>query len=1111
MNKQWNKDGLTRKKLEDNLRIHEPFHALENDFSNLLARAVQQSGSLYHYQPLAILNEIQQMDTFAIEQDLSQITLLRNTLYQRFKDWYQRLNHEASESSNSSLYYDMEKYSQVLDEMILSDPQTIRRTFYILLRFIRNLQGKYPVYLQELSQSGDVDPSFALLIAFLKNYQYLVKQFNSRWESYPAFYARKILKVNPQKAIIPTAWFVAVKNNDIQWVRIPKGTDIISQVPSSPQQLLFRYRTDEDYFVNDMEITQIRSISLEKDIEKYPASKLGFVTSVWQKQLSDRIGEVPGKCPNQDSEVIFENQQSVQAGLRIESPMFLLREGQRTVCVTFGLSDESIDYFEQLTALAEQSSYEMGRILNDAFSLEMSTEKGWSPVPGYTLKFVGGNAFQLKFILDEKFGSTTPTSESHGYQSRYPVLSILMNPDAWLFPYSWASRIYITSLQIKVSVTGISSLKIHNPLGELDTSVHIPLLGVTPQRGAWFAFGNYEMAIKPIERLALSLRWTELPYTEEGFYDLYRGYQLPIDNTSFQIEWEKLADRKWVKIPDTASCLFATERGHTSPREKLSNQSEVICDKPLKNPLVYTDEDRYQFSTAHQGFFRIVLNKPDMGFGHQEYRELFAHIMIQNSHTRKPLPLPSSPYTPMIEGISVSYRAEEEYYFNGNDLQGRCRITHISPLTELKSQEVNLRHPFPIAEVPQENGTILFGIGNATGNDRIRLFFEMAPLKREIEKEYLPCVRWAYSNGKRWEFIRPDDLLCDTTGNLLNTGLVDILLPQPINRESLDEHGIFWVSAKVSCHTGNCSSIRNAYLNPIKARLEIPEEQEMLIGETLENFTGPVSFEKSQNGLTDIYQIIPAKGGRAPETSEDMQLRCTQQIAHRNRAILPADYEQMVLAEFPEVEKVLCLPGIESKARNRKAVVTLAVMQKETNKQALPLCEHRLLVEIEEFLKQRTSPFVIVDAISPVYETVTVCCSLLVKSGYPLGEILRQTETRINACIAPWWEKGEMPVFGHSFSSTDLYSSIREDEAIMDLEKLSVAHIVYTQLDQQRSYHLNRYPELSKKDFNVAPSQPWCILVPPDKHLIYINQQGSLLDQPGVGDLGIGGNFIINR
>lgn len=557
--------------------------------------------------------------------------------------------------------------------------------------------------------------------------------------------------------------------------------------------------------------------------------------------------------------------------------------------------------------------------------------------------------------------------------------------------------------------------------------------------------------------------------------------------------------------------VVITKNKHTSPRGKLSEYSEIVYDKPFKNITVSTEEEQYQYMKAQQGFFRIRLTDPNGGFGQTEYRMLFADIMIRNSHTRKQTPVPKPPYNPMIESIGIGYSAEEEYFFNGDTPRDRCRIYHIHPLRQKELHEIDLRHPFPMVEVPTEDGIILFGIGNLIGNDQIRLFFEMAALKREIEKEYLPCVQWSFFNGKQWEFIKPGNLLSDTTGNLLNTGLVDILLPSPISEEMLDINGDFWLSAKVSCHTQNCSSIRNVYLNPVKARLEIPEEMEALIGEELESFTGLVSFEKSMPGLTDIYQIIPAKGGRSPETPEDMRLRITQEMSHRNRAVLPRNYEQITLAQFPEVEKVLCLPGIDSKAQNRSPIVTLVVMQKEKDKKILPLCEHRLLMRIEDYIGDKTSPFITVDAITPVYEEVTVCCNLRIKPGYPVGDILRQTEARINNCIAPWRDKEEIPVFGLSFSSTNLYNSIRECEAIVDIDILSVAHVVYTAKDQQKSYYLNRYPEEARQNFNVSPSQPWCILVPSDRHLLYIDQKDELLEQLGLGYLGVGSNFIINK
>lgn len=84
----------------------------------------------------------------------------------------------------------------------------------------------------------------------------------------------------------------------------------------------------------------------------------------------------------------------------------------------------------------------------------------------------------------------------------------------------------------------MSSLKIYNPLGEVDASVHFPLFGLEAQKGSWFAFGNYEIAIKPIQSMGITLQWADLPYSEGGFYDLYQAYKTPIDNTTFKVEWE---------------------------------------------------------------------------------------------------------------------------------------------------------------------------------------------------------------------------------------------------------------------------------------------------------------------------------------------------------------------------------------------------------------------------------------------------------------------------------------------------------------------------------------------------------------------------------------------
>lgn len=75
---------------------------------------------------------------------------------------------------------------------------------------------------------------------------------------------------------------------------------------------------------------------------------------------------------------------------------------------------------------------------------------------------------------------------------------------------------------------------------------------------------------------------------------MYQAYKTPIDNTTFKVEWEKLTDQKWVKLPESTSCLFNTKNKHTSPRGKLSEYSEIVYDKPFKNITVSTEEEQYQ-------------------------------------------------------------------------------------------------------------------------------------------------------------------------------------------------------------------------------------------------------------------------------------------------------------------------------------------------------------------------------------------------------------------------------------------------------------------------------------------------------------------------------------
>lgn len=1161
MRAQRHKDGLTRQKQADLLQVKQPFDALEEDFSNLFSRVLHIAGfvryhsadgpdgafaSLYTYEPLVILNEIKQYDTLTPEQEFIQWgqaalderrqrrTALKDALLQQTSEWHERLNHSFLLTETSSLQADANTYHRLLCKLPLSDGRSTQRVFYFLLRYIRNLQKQYPVYLEELMQSGTVDPSLAVWVATIRNYQSIARVFNNRWKEYASFYLQKILHARPRGAVWPDAWFIVRKNKESDCTVLPAATRFFASV--SREVPFVRYRNEEAYYLNGMQLSRVYSLFLEKDPEKYPAAPLAYVTSVLQKDLSECIEILSDDDTDKTPHPLFNQAQVytphthiprfLSTGFMIESPLLLLREGSREVTVCFHLTEETAAYFETLIRdiLAnaqedESHTYTHAdvvkyKLLNDAFYLEISTEKGWSRIAAYSLSLgEEGQMLCLKFSLDENFPATLPCSENHGCRTRQPALRVLMNRDAWLFPYSWAIRLALDKLTVTTKVKGITSLEVHNELGQIDPSAPFPPFGPQPEKGAWLAAGNYEIASKPVRRLELYFRWQQLPSNECGFYDRYQGYSYAIDNRSFKVRMEQLIDKRWVSIPSSRSFLFATQ-GNTqapAPRDPLSDYSMLSCAVPENTPAFKGEEERYQYGLTRSGFYRMILDEPEIGFGHTLYRQLFADIMMRNSFRRKKVMPPDLPVTPILDGIEAGYTATEEYSFTGGEKDAGLRFYYINPLHEQALSLADTNRPIPLVMAPTDEGNLLFALRRAEGNNQIRLLVEMASLKREVEIEELPQARWYYFNGNTWNYLKPEAIHIDDTESFLCSGLIEINLPQPVAEEWLDENGEFWLTAGFRQNTQNCSSLLSIYLNPVKASLDIEGELTKEQFEEISRFTGKFEFERTPAELTEVYQVLPCKGGRAQETEEDMKVRTIQQICHRNRAVLPSDYEQMVLAEFPEVEKVLCLPGLDSKGHHRKAVVTLAVMQKEADKTKRPLCEHRLLIEIEEYLQRYASPFVVVDAIPPVYEYVTVRGWLDVEPGKHTGLVIRETEERINRCIAPWIQKEELPVFGHSFSSTDLYNTIREDPTVRKLNFLSVLQVTRNGASKQKEYFLHRYFDPMKNDFVISPSAPWCILVPDEKHLLSIEEPEPGVWEPGLGDLRIGGTFIINR
>ncbi|TAJ12208.1 hypothetical protein DMA11_13740 [Marinilabiliaceae bacterium JC017] len=1032
----------------------------------------------------------------------------------------------------------------------------LKSTFYRLISSVKLLQDNAETYYQEIITAGDLDPSVSLLMGFLKNYSSVTANFNHRWQEYPSFYLDKILKAQP-KRIVPDFTYLMFKlSPSAETVFLEKGTEFIGGKDSLGLDI--RYKSQEETIVNNVSLEKVYNLFLEKDQEIVPARDFKFVTAIRKIDISQYVEAEPGSFLKSQPHSLFENKGKksineindvvhyTSVGMMIESWALLLREGSRHVTLRFQATSKSSDIFKAMIKVVseqwETSEREaVYKVLKDIFYLEISTTEGWHQIENYAVDYETTGekkGLRLNFSLPEVFPPTSPCSEIHHVNGscNAPALKVLINRDSWLFPFSWLKDFEIEKVKIEAEVFGATQVQIYNELGQLDNGMAFYPFGAIPRKGSWLVVGNYEMALKNIRSVDLNLKWLQLPGDDYGFFDYYQHYGKEIDNCSFRVKAQVLNNRKWEDVTGRNSFfLFNTvgsgNEASTLPRAPLAEQSVI---KEIRLPdfgMITPEEDKYRYSVfAKSGFIRLLLTAPEMGFGHQEYQNILTDALIQKVRSKNLVPMPKPPFSPQLEKIEVNYHSNDEINMSVGESVQKSRIYHLFPYGEQIVYPKTMGQRLKFFPDLGNTGNLLFGLKNVKGGETITLFIDFLPREKEINNQQLPIVKWYWGDGYNWEKMPDHLILGDSTRNLLESGLIEIRLPKKLPDRQSSVEGLYWLRAGIDVHAENVSNILGFYLNVSKVQLDIsgPVNNDVLAqGLPAGSITKAV---RRIPGIAEIIQIVPSMGGKIKETPMEMRIRLSERISHRHRAVTPADYEKLVLETFPQVQKVKCLPGLDSKGQ-RRGVVTLVILQKQvsTVKHAYPKANCKLLLDIEEYLAKYASAFAIVDAINPVYEEIQVRCKVKLKEKRSDGYYIRKLNRLLNDNLAFWQKMGEAPVFGHTISLTDLANIIRGEEYVEHLSNFSVLHLKETgelvyeleeleesaqkqslidKEEERVSQRLNETKRNQRELEQISPSQPWAILVPAYRHLIVTDSEEQN-DNAGIDDLEVGNTFVI--
>lgn len=817
------------------------------------------------------------------------------------------------------------------------------------------------------------------------------------------------------------------------------------------------------------------------------------------------------------------------------------------------------------------------RLFQGLFSARRTAPDGWREVDethlvGAEALAEGGPGLALELLLrldgeEPPLVGCDPKVHGAGWDTPLPLLQLRLRAGGLVYAYSLLESAQLLGVDIGVSVQGLRQVALHNQLGPLDPGKPFQPFGPLPAQGSFLMIGAREIAAKPLSALSLHLRWGGLPMGPAGFAGHYAAWPGKRDNFSFRAVPAVLQDGRWMRLPGQELPLFAAPGATLAllPRQTLALDPELLRRhyRPLPGPLPQK-APAFDIGTT-RALLRLQLAQPDGAFGHAEYATLLSETMAARSRRAavlrgkvEPPPLPAPPYTPVLEGMALDYRAEGRLRLWGDggdddeDESQRQRLYHLHPFG---LEPVYPRpHAGPCRVLPTlaHDGNLYLGLRAAEPPRRLSLLFRLQEVQaaevalppprqqqalyeapdpdaeaaaRRPEDPVVPedgapaAPRWCALVGDRWEPLAPRQVLRDGTAGFQTTGIVVLELPAAMDlRHRVMPDGLFWLSVSVDEGFGRYAGLLGVQPHAVEAVRELPGD-----GVPMAPLPAQAAFAVAEPvpGLAGLRAVAPPTGLRPPETGEQLRVRAGERLRHRHRAVLPWDYERLVLDHFPDVGQVKCF-SVEQvrqvKPQLRGVVVVAVVPGAHRYDPAGGITAPRFnaveLRRMQQRLQDLAPPFARVQVRNAEHERIQVRCALRLADDEAEGPLLQRCERAVWDFLSPWVPGGLDSRFGWVLRAEDVEARLREVPGVSAVSALSLLQI---SRDARRRYRLGDSARMASADPNATPQVvlrpvlPWGLPLPMEQHLItaHRGQSEGPATAVGISDLAVGSNFII--
>lgn len=761
-------------------------------------------------------------------------------------------------------------------------------------------------------------------------------------------------------------------------------------------------------------------------------------------------------------------------GWALASPLLAMAEGQRSIVLTLGFDadPQSFDVGEIRRLFAPNNAADHTAGSGHPLQAQLSTDKGWLEPDSFQVSWaepamLGYPAVQdidtsklralvFTFTLAKGQPALTPlVREVHGSATDAPVLRLMLRP-CWdgarhVTRYTTLRKLRLVRAKLAVTVLGIENFLLRNDEGLLAAKKPFEPFGVVPAVGSRLYLGHPEIVAKPLTSLQFNLTWMGVPDKDLGAH--YARYEQGLGNASFKAV-VALSDDGVLRYFSPASAAPPNAAALADPGSFASSLFDngdarkpvAIALRPPLNQgrpdLALTSADDVTDWNRH-----LVCELNPTDFQHAVYPKTAARLSLAMAADIASRPAAggavdatkyqvNTPYTPKIKSLSLDYSAAAEFAMAAAARAGgvppAARAFHVHPfgyaeLVPPPSQAwCTLLPPYEL------EGELYIGLRNVQAPQNLSLLFQVAEGSANPDIAPAP-LQWSCLDGNQWRSLHEGGLLGDESRGFINTGIVELALPAVAPSTLLPE-GLYWVRAAIPrASAGVCDIV---HIHP-HAALAVFEHD----GNAPDHLAVPLAAESIQEALTPtpgvarIRQPYTSFGGKTPEQAADFNIRVSERLRHKRRALTGWDYERLVLEKFPQLYKVKCLPASPGAHPRDLGRIVLVV---------IPDIRHRLpfnpfepkvpadqIRDIEAFLQDKTPPFASIEVRNAHYVPVKVRCGVRFLPGRDEGYCRQRLMDELNRFLSPWaYDEGADIVIGGSLYANSIINFIDQRDYV---------------------------------------------------------------------------------